>query len=176
MWCRFSAWTAFVYVGPCINTAAGRSGKHSIINLSVQPLKQKCVFCRRKDSNTMILSRVEKRIWVWSRDLVRKFKVYESDAAGSPFQLMGPAVTSLLFFLQEFPLRCQPLSMHVTVWVHHSLLLVMHLLHRVGFLSLMLPLPFPNLLTEIINAVQVWVVDQREEVSVPKLLIGSFPR
>lgn len=103
-------------------------------------------------------------------------KMSESDAAGGPFQFVGPAVASLLLLLQELPLGCQPLSMHLTVWVHHSLLLVVHLLHQVGFLSPVLPLSFPNLLAEVVNAVQVWVVDQREEVSVPKLLVGTFPR
>lgn len=103
-----------------------------------------------------------------------------SDAAGSPLQLVGPAVSSLLPLLQVFPFgRCEPLSVHVRVSVHHNLLLLLLyldlmllllLLHHVRFLLPVLPLALPHLLAELIHAVQGRVVDQRQEVPVPQPL------
>lgn len=98
-----------------------------------------------------------------------------SDTAGGPLQFMGPAVASLLSLLQVFPLCCQPLSMHVSVRVHHNLLLLLlvylYLLHQVSFLLPVFPLSFPNLLAEVVHSVQSWMIYQRQEVSVPQLVI-----
>ena len=102
-----------------------------------------------------------------------KVSVCSSDTAGSPLQLVCPAVPSLLPLLQVFPLGCEALRTHMAVSVRHNLLLLLLLLlllHQVSFLPLVLPFPFPNLLAELVHAVQSRVVDQRQEVSVPQLL------
>lgn len=80
----------------------------------------------------------------------RRLKVRRSclDAAGSPLQLVCPAVSSLLPLLQVFPLGCEALRMHVAVSVRHSLLLLL--------LLLLLRVPVFSVITPGISWANIW--------------------
>lgn len=129
-----------------------------------------------KENEMISLSGVQNEMWAWSEASAVKVKDYSSDTSGGPLQLVGPAVAALLPFLQVLPLGCHSLHVHAVVRVRHSLLLwlCLHLLHQVSFLPLVLPFPLPNLVTEVVHTVQSRVINQRQEVSVPKLLIRRF--
>lgn len=86
--------------------------------------------------------------------LVRSFGRWcRSDTSGCPLKLVGPPVSTLLTLLHVLPFVAAPLSVP---WPLPALLSV----------------PFPHLFTELVHRVQVRVVNELHEVSVPDLLAG----
>lgn len=76
-----------------------------------------------------------------------------SDTSGCPLKLVGPPVSTFLALLHVLPLVAAPLRVPRP-------------------LSALFSVPFPHLFTELIHCVQVGVVDELHEVSVPDLLAG----
>lgn len=91
---------------------------------------------------------LSKFVLVW---VFRRWR--SSDTSGCPLELVGPPISTFLALLHVLPLVAAPLGVP---WP----------------LSALLSVPFPHLFTELIHCVQVGVVDELHEVSVPDLLAG----
>lgn len=85
------------------------------------------------------------------------------------FPIVGPAVSPLSYFLKMLPLLVSWAVWRAKGWdvLHRSRKALINLVNA----SI---LPRPNLLTNLVDRVQVRVIHQLHEVPVPKLLIGHW--